>query len=438
MSADDQPSATYDVRRQARGAEPALATGAWKRRLIAAGVAVTATLLALGGLAVYRSIAYVGTIRAEVRGVTVALSPDFDAPLTEIMTAEWTQVVRDQELVRFDDSARRAELAAAEAGVMLKQGRCESAQTDVTAAQAALDTARVRFREETRRAEAERRGAEARLNRLKNGARPEELEAARTRLDSARAIAALNTLELEQSQKLHERGIESEAELEIRKTKLTTQNNVVREAELALAGLLAGPRPEEIEQTLQELNARDADLALARAAEQDLVRLELHLAATASGLRQAQAELDQARADVAIRRAALERTVLRSPVNGTVTRIYFNRGEVVRKGEVTVEITDDAGGRWVEGFVLEKDSDRIVPGQKARVEIGVDSGHFVPAVVACIGSAKGHVEGSRVRTFSETGSYGRPAPVWVKCTLADMDHIPRPGTSAYVRIAVRN
>ncbi|MFH1708372.1 MAG: HlyD family efflux transporter periplasmic adaptor subunit [Planctomycetota bacterium] len=438
MTADDPSSTTYAVRRQARGAEPALASGAWKRRLIAGGSALTAALLALGGLAVYRSVTYVGTIRAEVQAVTVALSPDFDAPVAEVMTAEWTKVARDQELVRFDDSARRAELAAAEAGVMLKQSRYGSAETDVTAAQAALATARVRFKEETRRAGAERGGAEARLNHLKNGTRPEEIEAARARLDSARAIAALNTLELKQSQQLFERGIESGANLEIRKTKLITQNNAVREAELELAGLQAGPRAEEIEQALQALNARDADLALARAAEQDLARLEHDLAGREAGLRQAQAELDQARADVAIRRGALERTVLRSPVDGTVTRIYFNRGEVVRKGEITVELTDDAGGRWVEGFVLEKDGDRIVPGQKARVEIGVDSGHYVDAVVDCIGSAKGHVEGSRVRAFTETGTYGRPAPVWVKFTLAGMDTIPRPGTSAQVRITVRN
>jgi multidrug resistance efflux pump len=220
------------------------------------------------------------------------------------------------------------------------------------------------------------------------------------------------------------------------KTQLATQKNVVREAELEVKKLKAGPRVEVIEEAVQVVNARTAELALARTSQKGLIRLELELRSRKTQLRQAKAELEQADADVLMRRAALAKTVIRSPVTGTVVRVFFNVGEVVRKGEPILEVADDSKGRWVEGFVAEEDANVIREGQKAEVEIGIDSGYYVDAVVEQVGYSTS-ASGSRYRSFSETGDYGRPAPIWLRIGLPETNPRPRPGTSAHVLIRVR-
>ncbi len=435
--ADDTLSMTYDVRRKARGGQPVIQAARWKNRLIGGGAALLAAMLIFGGSFIYYSMTYVTTIRAEVRGGGVSLAPPFDAPLEKIFVKEGEQVKSGQKLARFDDTERKAALDAGEAGVRLRKSRSEAARTGLESSKAGLELAKVRSAEEIRKAEANLQSAKARLRRMENGARPEEIEAAEARLASARALESLYTLELKQYQRLFERGIESEFDLEIKKTQLTTQKNVVREAELAVKKLKAGVREEEKDEARQEVHAREADLQLAKSSLQDVKRLELEVENRKALLSQAEAELRQAEADLAIRKAALESMVLTSPINGTVVRIFFNEGEVVRKGEVTVEVADDSKGRWVEGFILEKDGDEVQPGQKATVEIGIDSGDTAEATVDQVGIAKATSGTGRVRAFVEAGDYGRPAPVWVKLRFTDESLKPRPGTSANVSIRVR-
>jgi multidrug resistance efflux pump len=249
-------------------------------------------------------------------------------------------------------------------------------------------------------------------------------------------VASLHALQLRQSRQLSQKGIESALDVEIMKTRLATQENVVREAELELAKLRAGSRPEEIEQGIQEVNARRADLALATASRDELRRLELGLEGREAELRLARAERDEAEARVSMRRAALEKTVVCSPVSGTVMRVFFSVGEVVRKGEPAVAVIDDSKGRWVEGYVAEDDADRVRPGQKAEVEIGIGSGHCLDAVIGQVGHSVSSGR-ARSRSFTQGADYGNPAPVWVRADLPESGRSIRPGTSADLLIRVR-
>jgi HlyD family secretion protein len=434
--ADDTLGQAYERRRNARGLEPQVVPSRWTRRLLIAGAGLLIVVAMAASLWVYWALTYVGTIRAEVCGGVVFLSPDFDARLAALSVAEGQHVEAEQELARFDDSERKAELAAAEAGVMLRKNQHEVALSRVESAKAELALAKLRGTEEIRRAEANMKSSQARLERLRKGARPEDIEAAEARLESAKAVASLYRLQLTQTEKLSAKGIESALDVEIMKTQLATQSNLVREAELAVAKLQAGPRVEDVEEAIQEVNARKADLALALASKDDLRRLELELDSRNAQLRQAKAESDAAEANVRMRRATLDKTLLRSPVAGTVVRIYYSTGEVVRKGEPAIEVADDSKGRWVEGYVAEEDANDVRVGQKAHIEIGVDSGTYVETTVEQVGlsAAPGN---SRYRSYSETGDYGRPSPIWLKLGLPKTDPPTRPGTSAYVLIRVR-
>jgi len=433
---DDTLGMTFDQRRKARGTEPLDPNGTWKRSLVITGSVLFCIVGAAVALWVYWALTYVGTMRAEVCGGVLVLSPDFDARLQGVSTLEGARVTAGLELARFDDSERKAALDAAVAGVTHRTNQHEVALARVKSAEAELQLAKLRAFEEIRRATADLKSSQARLARLRKGARREDIEAAEARLASAKTVASLYELQLNQTRTLSDKGIESELDVEIMKTRLATQRNLVREAELELAKLRAGARPEEIEIATQEVAARTADLALARSSEDEQKRLELELHSRQAQLRQAKAEREAAEATVNIRRAALEKTIIRSPVSGTVVRVYYQPGEVVRKGEAFVEVADDTKGRWVEGFIAEEDAARVQEGQPADVEVGIDSGIYATGTVEQIGYAA-PTNGGRFRHFSEAGDYGRPTPIWVKVSLPELEKSPRPGTSASVLIHVR-
>jgi len=210
--------------------------------------------------------------------------------------------------------------------------------------------------EEVRHAQAQCEEARAKLENILKAPRSEDVEAARVRLATARALAALYELEVTQSEQLVGEGIDSEHILEVKKTQLLTQQNRVREAELELAQIEAGPTEEEIEVARQVLAARQAALALARAGQMEVVRLEAELELQNALLRQAEAELaraeaqmveielakeqlkaaaaelQKAEATVAAQRAAIKGMSITCPVDGTVIRTFVREGEVCRKG----------------------------------------------------------------------------------------------------------
>jgi len=437
MSTEHTPGMTYEMRRRARRPEPPKEETRWRAWMLASGIgAFAAGVLALG-LWLYWSMTYVYTIRAKVGGTTTFLSTDFDGRLVRLAAQEGQAVKDGETLAWFDDAQANGELASAEAVVALQKGACAGAQKELESARLALELARLQAVEENHRAEANLKNAEAVLRRLRSGSREEEIGSAQARLASAQALQSLYELRVTQSEGLHERGIEPQIELEIKRTQLATQRNTVRENELLLAQLTAGPRPEDIEVAQQAVNARQADLALARMSELALKGRELDVARLEARLAQARAELGKAEADLQVRRAALDKLAIKSPADGIVSRVYFHPGEVVRKGEFLIELIEDSAGRWVEGYVLEEDAQRIQPGQPAKVRIGTDSGQACRGELAEVGFASALGNIGRDRAFSEMGSFGRPAPVWVRIRLTDQDPPPRLGTSAKARIKVR-
>ncbi|NQU43595.1 efflux RND transporter periplasmic adaptor subunit, partial [bacterium] len=134
---------------------------------------------------------------------------------------------------------------------------------------------------------------------------------------------------------------------------------------------------------------------------------------------------------VQARRAALENMLLKSPVAGTVIRTFVEPGELCRKGESCILITDDSRGRWIEGYIREDDAGLVSVGQRAMVEVVVGSGRSFEAEVSQIGlstSSLDGADGGRV-TMSEL--------VWVKMRPTNMEGKFLPGMSAQATIRVR-
>lgn len=482
----DQTGPQYAMRRQARGTTPVAPESRWQRRLVWGGTILLVAVAAVVGVFVWLAFIQVRTVSARVRAAVIVLSPEVDAPLLELRVKEKQHVAKGEVLARLDDTELRAALDAAEAACAIRESRCAEAKANlhlvraraeanqasgeagVSIAEARLESAKTarstrqtQLTEEIKRAEARCEQARANLALVKQGAREEDIQAAEARLEAAEALLGLCRLEVKQSERLVVEGIDSQHILEIRKTRLTTQGSAVREAELNVHRLKAGPTAQEIRASEQAVVACEADLALAKASEADLEVLradiairEAELAAAHAELTQMQAreaeiaiseerckaaasELDRAKAEVMGRRAALGAREIVSPVAGTVTRTFDEVGEIVRRGTPTILVAEDGEPRWIEGFVREEDAMLIDIGQRAKVRVPAGSWGYVPARVEQIGMHTQSLDGAGAPSGDGRGAVQQER-VWVKITpLEPLKGNPITGTTARAIIRVR-
>ncbi|MHC4591779.1 MAG: HlyD family secretion protein [Planctomycetota bacterium] len=418
MTTEKSPGVTYDMRRQARGAEPPRKERRWLRKLIWAGSILFCLVAVVVAVWAYRSYTRVRAARATVNAERLEVAAPMTARLVEVCVKEEDRVSKGQVLGRLDDTEQQAALEAAQATTGIRESQHEEAKrlhesikgrteadieyakagVEVAAAQVARTEADHKLRnqqlaEEIRQSGALCEEARAQLNWLRKGARKEDIGAAEARLEAAKARLALAELEVQQSQELVVEGIDSQYILEVRKTNLTTQQNAVREAALVLQRLKAGATPEEIKATEQALAAREAELALAQAGRLELDRLAADLAIRRANLHEAQAQLKQAEAQMTevllaetrvttagkeLEKAekeveqcadALDKRQLKADVAGTVTRVFTKVGEICRAGEVSMIVTNDSKGQWVDAFVPQQDAWLIREGQRAKIKV---------------------------------------------------------------------
>ena len=472
---------SFDARKRNLGSKPVTKKRKWRRALITTAIVILLLLGLLLGTAIWHSLTHVTTVRAAVHAAIRRVASDVDARIEKLYVRTGDHVTQGQPLARLDDTPLRAALAAAEADkaicqselaqakarvrvidaqcradIELMQAQIEMAKRRIASADIALAMRRQRIPEEIRRAQAYRDEAAARLQYLKKGARREEIEVARARLATARARESLRKFQVKQTETLVARHVESPLELEVIKTELHTQSNEVREAELRLQQLLAGPTSDQIEATRQALEAREAALTLVQTREEELPVLAAELAIRKSELskaktalkraeakrydvavaqervKAAEAQLERAAADGAERSALLKRMTLVSPVTGTVIRIFNHEGEICRKGVRTLLVTDDTSGRWIEGHVREDDAALLKEGQTASVELVMGSGNYVTATVEAVGLLTAAMDNEDEAVSSKNYA----ALVWVKLKpVSDMGNV-RPGMSAQAVINV--
>ncbi len=463
MATDDSLGTRYEVRRQARGAEPPPKERPWRRRLIIGATVVVSLAAVIAAVWGWYAWAHVTAVTAELSTFVTQCSPETDGHLERLYVSEGDQVSPGQVLGKLKDAGPEAALAAARAELKLRQSRVAQAEqnvelvkarvrADLERAAGALDSAAARVDEarallerraleiedEIRRAEALNGEAAARLARLKKGAREEEIGAAGARLAAARAQQALYELEVKQSEELVGEGIDSEYILQVRKTRLETQRNTVLEAELELKRLKAGPTEEEIVAAEQVLAARQAELALARAGRKQLDALKATLQIRRAELRQTKASRDQieqtrepdqafaeeavkaaraelGRAEEAVkqRQADMDHTRIATQIAGVVTRIYPEVGEFCRTGETVILVARQGGDFWINAYVRERDAPLLGVGQPARIKVLAGSRDWIDGEVTQV-SAHTQARDAAPEPGAAAAQRGQGQRVWVK------------------------
>lgn len=223
-----------------------------------------------------------------------------------------------------EEIAVSAQIGGRLASILVEEGQRVSRGAPV----ATIDGAEIRAR--VAAAEAELAQEEARLLRILNGARAQEREQARATVREAEAVAENTRSEAHRRKGLFERGVVAREEAE----------RADREWRVALARLEAARQLSD----LVDDDAREEDRS------------------------EAEASVALARARLAEARAMLEKTIVRSPIDGVVLKKHLRAGESISSEMPTPIVTvADTTVLRVRVDVDETDVAFVAPGQAAYV-----------------------------------------------------------------------
>jgi HlyD family secretion protein len=288
-------------------------------------------------------------VSGHVEATEVRVSTKIPGTLESVLFEEGDRVSRGQELARIDDVDQRL----------------------------ALDSAR-----------AEERQARAELRLRLAGARKEDVAEARAQIERATADLEGAERELERMEGLLASGSGTTKSRDDALTRRDVARATLGAAEERERKLVAGNRPEEIEQARARVQAAEARIA----------------------------QVEQQIRDASIT----------SPIDGVVTAKLAERGEVLGAGGGIALVTD-LSGAWLNAYVEEPSLGRIRIGQ--TVEVVTDDGQTRKGEISFVAS-EAEFTPKNVQTRDE-----RVKLVFrIKVRLFNDDHLFKPGMPAEVRI----
>lgn len=177
--------------------------------------------------------------------------------------------------------------------------------------------------------------AAARLAELERGPRQEAIRESRAQLESLQALTVNADAERQRALEVYEKGLSSKSVLDNADAAWKSASARETAAREALAALLNGTTPEELQQAAAALAATEAAVT--------------------------QAALD------------VERTKIRAPVDGTIDKVLFQLGERPPAG-TTVAVLLDSARTFARVYVPEYLKAGVRPGMRMRVRIdGLDN-----------------------------------------------------------------
>jgi multidrug resistance efflux pump len=303
----------------------------WTTLLAALIVVATA---AGAGVWWWRSTGYVSTDDARVKAEIVAVSAEMTAMLVSLAKEEGDLVARNDILATLD----RRELEIQHRQAVAEVDRLDSKVQQKTSE---IELHVARQKEEVAKAEAALRGF-------------------RHNLDDARAHAIQAKDDWRRKQKLFQKQLVAEQELEHAKTSLSQA-----EAQMSVTG--------------EKIKEGESLLDLARMRLRETVIMEAELKAQ-------KAEVRRAEAVIADLQRKLQLTTIRSPVNGVVVKKHARRGEVTQVGQ-PIYMVVDSSRYWVEANVEETEIRFIRLGSPVAVWVDSYPDRQFEGTVTEVGSA---------------------------------------------------
>lgn len=283
---------------------------------------------------------------------TVEVRAGITGRVREVYVREGDTVKAGQRLVRFETQDLEAQVQQARAQVVAMEA--ELAQVESQLAGESGKTLAVQ------QAETQLQAAKMKLQDLLKG--PSEAQIAQAEAQVAQAEIALNEgiRQLEAMEALYEEGAVTKAALEDARARVESAKVQQQAAKKQYEALLEQPSREQVE--LAEAQVREAEMALAIAKEQEVLKEKSREAV--------KARLTQANTALRLAESALAKATVTSSENGVVTAVSVKEGAVVTEGMPLVVISASDGMR-VRAKVDETDIARVKVGQ--RVTFSTDA-----------------------------------------------------------------
>jgi membrane fusion protein, multidrug efflux system len=412
-----------------------------RRAVIGLAGLVALGILGWGGWAWYRSSLEVATDDAYVEGIISPISAKVAGHIVELRVND-NQAVRTNEiLLRVDPRDFEAKRDQARAAVAV-------AEANVRAARAELPLTR-----ETTRSQVDETRAVLEGTRVGVKSSESAVDEVRARLESKRSAAAASRADVvaaESTQRKARRDLDrmeqllkndyvarreyddavaalegADAALEASRRRLAAIEREVQQTEAEVASRVLGT-----EQARQRVAEVRGTLSKAES-QQQMISVKI------AELARAEALLKAAQADLAVTELNVEHTVVRSPIDGVVSKRNVEVGQIVSPGQPLLALVP-LHEVWVLANFKETQLTRIRPGQKAEVRVDTFPGTVFVGTVDSISAGTG-ARFSLLPPENATGNWVKVVqrvPVKIVLEAKSAGNL-RAGMSAYVTVRTK-
>jgi membrane fusion protein (multidrug efflux system) len=389
------------------------------------------------------TMTHIYTDDARVKGTMVSVSPEVSGLVRKVHVDEGGEIKQGMVLIEIDQADYLTQLAQAEAAQEAVQTQLLEAQRDlelqiqrqgseVARAKALVDAKKGKLseaetdlaleREKSKNgileAESSYEGTLSRLKEMEHG-----LKAAESDLDRARRLFAegiIATEKRDQAQVAYDQAVARYAS----SRDGVEQANARHAAAIALEKMveLQTRRVNTLRAEVQEAEAA-YQLAVANAGIEDLKRERIKLL---------EAKLKEEEAKVATARLRLENTVIRSPLDGVVSRKRVEQGEMVQRGQ-PILVVNDPRDVWVLTNVKETYIRDVHVGSPVDVWVDAYPSRIFRGTVGSIGAAAI----SEFALFPPTGNFTKVEQrIPVRITVESASRLLKPGMMVIVGIEI--
>ena len=367
---------------------------------VGAVVFITLIVWAVNAFSNKQMIQISGVLEADTVQVPSLVSGVVD----EIKAEDGTEVKKGDVILKVDTSQLKIRQEQANAVVKQAEAQLEmvkngASKTEISQMQAKVNQAR------------------AGLQTVASGARPEEIIQAKSKLETAQVAYDQAEKKYESSKKLYDQDIIPKNQLETAELAYNNAKSNLTTAQESLKLLQKGAPSGQI------------NLAQQRVVEANAAYKQLLDGPRPEQIKAAEAQLEQAKSELKLIKKMINDSAIKAPIDGTVSDVALNQGELVTKGSSVAGITD-LDNLWVKVFVPESKIAFVKSDQKATIIPEALSNTSFPGRVAYIAQ-----EGSFVPAGTKESMDQQVFEIKVKLDNASLNNMRlRPGMTVKVQI----
>ena len=449
MPEDNAPLDTPSPRAGESAPMPSLSQGGSRWRIF---VPLLVLGLAVGGYFGVQwwlyTLSHVSTDDARVKGTLITVSAEVPGRLLSVPIEAGQPIKQGDLLARIDPEfyelevaqrqaaleAVQSQLARAEIEHELAQaqteGNIEVSEAVLSASQSQLSEVQGAAQLEHKRVQAELRGQEA------------AVEEARAQLAGTKAQLDVATAESERAERLFQDGIiaaEQRDQVTAAYNFALAQHQSVQERLNKDLVLLQRARDESqrVQLRLESVRTQEQKVEESQALKTQAVDVgRLGNMAQAEGLKDLRAKVKEAETELALARLRLEKTVIHSPVTGSVSQAIADSGEHVRAGQ-PIAIVNDPQDVWVSANIEETRIRQVQLGQPVDIAVDAYPDQSFQGQVHQIGAAT-RSEFAIIPAGSASAHFIKVTQrIPVRIVVENPDNLLKPGMMVEVGIQVR-